>query len=195
MKKILVILGHPRVKSYCGALAQAYIKGTQNAKADVKYIKLIDLKFDGINAYDFKKAPELEPDLKKMQKLILWSEHIVFVYPTWWGSAPALLKGFLDRIFTPGFAFRYTKGKLGWKRFLKGRSARIITTTGGPWAINRLLYGSPGIRAIKWATLWFVGIGPTRVSEFNSLNTRWISEKTRERWIKKVEYLGEKDAR
>jgi len=47
----------------------------------------------------------LEPDLVAAQRDIHWAEHVVFVYPTWWGTYPALLKGFLDRVLTPGFAF------------------------------------------------------------------------------------------
>lgn len=194
MKRILVILGHPRVKSYCGTLAEAYIKGAKKQRAHIKYVKLIDLKFDAIGAHDHKGAPALEADLVKMQKLILWSEHIVFVYPTWWGGPPALLKGFLDRVLTPGFAFKYKKGGWGWHRYLKGRSARIITTVGGPWALNHFIYRVPGIKMIKWAALWFSGIGPTRVTEISGLNTPWMSHEQKARQITKVERAGEKDA-
>lgn len=195
MKNILVILGHPRVKSYCGDLASAYVSGARRAKADVKYVKLIDLKFDAVGAHDYKGASGLEADLVKMQKAILWAEHIVFVYPTWWGSAPALLKGFLDRVLTSGFAFKYRKNGWGWHRYLKGRSARIITTTGGPWVLNHIIYRAPGIHMIKWAALWFSGIGPTRVSEFSSLNAPWTSNEKKKRGIEKARRLGERDAR
>lgn len=195
MKKILVILGHPRVKSYCGALADSYVKGARREGATVKYVRLSDLKFDAVGAYDYKGAPHLEADVQKMQKLILWADHIVVVYPTWWGSAPALLKGFLDRVLTSGFGFKYWKSGWGWHRYLKGRSARIITTTGGPWILNHFMYGAPGIRMIKWAAFWFCGIGPTRVTEFNSLNAPWTSSARKMRGITYALSLGESDAR
>ncbi len=194
MKKILVILGHPRTASYCGELAKAYVSGARSAKADVKYIKLNDLTFDAVGAHDHREA-RLEPDLVKMQKAILWAEHIVVIYPTWWGSAPALLKGFLDRVLTSGFAFKYRKNGWGWHRYLKGRSARIITTTGGPWALNHIIYRAPGIHMIKWASFWFSGIGPTCVTEFSSLNAPWTSMKKKKKGIEKARQLGEKDAR
>lgn len=195
MKKILVILGHPRVKSYCGTLAEEYIRGARRYKAQVKYVKLIDLKFDAIGAHDHKGAPPLEADLVKMQKLILWADHIVLVYPTWWGGPPALLKGFLDRVLTSGFAFKYRRGGWGWDRYLKGRSARIITTAGGPWALNHIIYRMPGVKMLRWATFWFSGIWPTRVTEISSLNTPWTRHSKKARWISRAERAGERDAR
>lgn len=183
------------MKSYCGALADAYVTEARRNKAKVVYIKLVDLKFDAVGAYDYKQSPALEPDLQKMQKLILWAEHIVFVYPTWWGGPPALLKGFLDRVLTPGFAFKYRRGNWKWDRLLKGRTARIITTTGGPWIINHLIYRVPGVKMIRWAALWFSGIGPTRVTEITSLNTPWTSEKKKSHLISRAERAGERDAR
>lgn len=194
MKKILVILGHPRVKSYCGALADAYIRGARRNNALVKYVKLIDLTFDAVGAHDHKGA-SLEKDLVRMQQLILWAEHIVFVYPTWWGGPPALLKGFLDRVLTSGFAFRYRRGGWGWHRYLKGRSARLIITTGGPWALNHLVYRMPGVKMLKWAVLWFSGISPTRVTEITSLNTPWTHHNKKARLISRAEHAGERDAR
>ena len=190
MKRILVILGHPKTESYSGSLAQAYVNGARKGDAIIKYVKLAELKFEAIRP-----KKELERDLQKMQKLILWAEHIVFVYPTWWGSAPALLKGFFDRVFTPGFAFRYRKNGLGWHRLLKGRSARMIVTTGGPWLLNHIAYHNSHINAIKWATLWFAGFWPVRVTEFNGLDTHWVHEKKRKRWLAKTEKIGRSDAR
>ncbi len=194
-KRVLVLLGHPRVKSYCAELAAAYVRGVRKGGADVKYVKLIDLHFDAIGAHDYRSAPSLERDLVKMQQLIKWCEHFVVVYPTWWGSAPALLKGFFDRVLTSGFAFKYREDGWGWEKLLKGRSARIITTTGGPWALNHFIYHAPGIKSLKWATFWFSGIWPVRVAEFNGLNTKWMTEVKRKRWIKDVEQIGERDAR
>lgn len=194
MKKILVILGHPRKESYCGTLAEEYIRGAKRNHASVKYVKLIDLKFDAVGAHD-RKGSVLEPDLQKMQRLILWAEHVVFIYPTWWGGPPALLKGFLDRVLTSGFAFKYYPRGWRWYRLLKGRSARIITTTGGPWALNHVIYRVPGIKMLRWATLWFVGIWPTRVTEITGINTPWTSHEKKKRLITKAERAGERDAR
>jgi NAD(P)H dehydrogenase (quinone) len=188
-KKIVVLLGHPNDRSFSGKMAEHYIKGAKLGKAQIKYVKLKDLKFDALNI-----RKELEIDLKEMQKLILWSDHLVVVFPTWWGSAPALMKGFFDRVMTPGFAFKYRKDKLGWHKLLKGRSARIINVTGGPWLLNHLVYRNSAINSMRWATLWFAGFSPVRVTEFNGINTKWSSEKKRKSWLAKLEKVGERDA-
>lgn len=73
-----------------------------------------------------------EDDIRKARALILWAEHLVFVYPTWWGTLPALLKGFLDRVLTPDFAFITCEGGTGYQGLLGGRSAQLITTMDTP---------------------------------------------------------------
>lgn len=129
-RKILVVLGHPSKKSLSGGLADAYFKGAKSSGFDVQKLYLPELKFDPILHEGYNKIQKLEPDLVESQKLIKWAEHIVFVYPIWWGNLPALFKGFIDRVFLPGFAFRYDKqGKP--HKLLKGRTASLIMTTGG----------------------------------------------------------------
>lgn len=53
------------------------------------------------------------------------AEHIVFFYPTWWGTVPALLKAFFERLFLPGFAFRYREGSPFSEQLLRDRSRMI----------------------------------------------------------------------
>lgn len=191
-KRILVLLGHPKAKSFSGALAEAFVKGAKKSGAEVRYIKLSELDIDYLVLKGF---GNLDKDLKKMREMIIWAEEIVVVYPTWWGNMPALLKGFFDKILAPGFAFSYYSNGLGWRKFLKGRSARIITVTGGPWILNHFIYGAPGIKSLKWAMFWFSGIWPVRVSEFSGIDMKFTSEKTRERWLKQVEKIGIRDGK
>lgn len=103
----------------------------------------------------------LEPDLRMMQDKINACDHIVLVYPTWWESVPALLKGFLDRVLTPGFAFRELNFG-NYHKLLKGRSAQIITTMDTPEFIYKYLQKSPGLRTLRISTLNFCGISPVR---------------------------------
>ena len=106
-KNILVILGHPDTDSFCGALCKAYIDSAKKHGSEVRQLHLGELKFDPVLWKGYNKIQELEPDLVNAQELIQWSNHIVFVYPNWWGAMPALMKGFFDRVFLPGFAFKY----------------------------------------------------------------------------------------
>src|SRR5690554_4128609 len=144
--KILVILGHPRQNSYCGALAKAYSRGALAAGAQVENLILTDLSFEASVLVTSPQHQYMEPDLVRARELILWADHLVFIFPTWWGSMPALLKGFLDRVFTPGFAFRELQPDVFEKK-LAPRSAQIITTMDTPIWVDRLINGAPAIQA------------------------------------------------
>ena len=109
-KRVLVILGHPATNSFCGALADSYSEGANAAGNEVQFISLGSLSFDPILHNGYNTIQELELDLVAAKEAITWAQHIVFVYPIWWGAMPALLKGFIDRIFLPGFAFKYREG-------------------------------------------------------------------------------------
>ena len=141
MKNILIINGHPDKESFCFAIAESYNTGAIKASTNVKLVHLIDLKFNPILTYGYRIISELEPDLVQMQQDILWADHLVFVYPNWWSTVPALLKGLFDRIFVPGFAFKYKENSPFWDKLLKGKTARLIVTMDTPkwyyWLINK----------------------------------------------------------
>ena len=190
MKKILVINGHPNVDALGSEFARTYAKFALEAGFDVKITHLADLKFDPILHKGYLKIQELEPDLVQAQKDILWAEHIVISFPMWWSSVPALLKGFLDRVLLPGFAFKYHKNDPFWDRLLKGRTGRIIFTTDAPWFYNWLVNRDPAIRMMKTGTMEFCGIKPVAVTQFDSLKNR--QPKQIEKFLKKVQELGSK---
>lgn len=190
MKRILIINGHPYEKSFCSAIADAYEKGARGAGAEVKRINLGELRFDPVLHKGYREIQPLEPDLIKAQADIKWAEHLVFVFPTWWVGLPALMKGFLDRAFLPGFAFKYHKDSPFWDKLLKGRSARALITMDAPLIYNWFKYhGSGHIGFIK-GTLGFVGIKPVRVDIFDWV--RFSAEKRRLKWLKKAEVRGRK---
>lgn len=187
--KILLINGHPSRESFCYALSQAYKQGAQSAGAEVREINVGDLKFSPNLPHGYRKITDLEEDLLKAQDSIKWAEHLVFVYPTWWGTMPALLKGFIDRTFLPGFAFKYRDNSPWWDRLLTGRSARMIVTMDAPVWFFRFVYGKPGHNAMKKMILEFCGIKPVKITSFGSVKRS--SEKQRENWLKRVRTLGE----
>ena len=159
MKKILVILGHPDLKSLNKKIADSYVDGAKK-NFEVKKLYLAEMKFDPILHYGYSKEQKLEPDLKKAQKYIKWADHIVLVYPIWWTSFPALLKGFIDRTLLPEFAFKYdNKGKL--QKFLTGKTASLIMTTGGP-KLWYFLFGKIMNKPMSIGILKFCGINPKK---------------------------------
>ena len=163
--RCLLILAHPRRDSLCGALFDAYAEGARQAGVQCRKLILSEMRFDpDVHAVSPELQP-LEPDLVRAQLDIAWAEHLVFIYPTWWGTFPALLKGFLDRVMTPGFAFRHvTHDK--WEKLLAGRTADLITTMDTPPLIYRLVYRAPGRQALARATLGYCGLRTARIDTF-----------------------------
>lgn len=190
MKNILIINGHPDKESFCTALAASYKKGAELSGTTCKLINLFDLNFNPILTYGYRKISVLEPDLVKAQHDIMWAEHLVFVYPTWWGTYPALLKGFFDRVFLPGFAFKYHKDDPWWDKLLKGKTARLIVTMDSPKWYNFLVYRSPGHNSMKLAILQFCGIKPVKITSFAPLKSS--NAMKRKKWLDEVQELGRK---
>ena len=106
MKRILVVNGNSKEASFCHGLVEAYAQGARETGYEVDTIHLSSLEFQVVSESGYGKDEDLEPDLAALQTKIGEASHLVFVYPIWWGSVPALMKGALDRVFLPGFAFR-----------------------------------------------------------------------------------------
>lgn len=187
MKNILIILGHPDKESLCGKLADFYEKGAESSDAEVLRINLGDLKFDPILWNGYAKVQKLEPDLVRAQRDIKWADHLVFVYPNWWGSFPALMKGFFERVFLPGFAYKY-KGPIT-VGLLKKKTARFIITMGEPLLLYKFS-GRLAEKTLKKSILRFCGIKKIKTTLFGSVDN--AKSKKRKRWLKKVYKIGKK---
>ncbi|MFD0760903.1 NAD(P)H-dependent oxidoreductase [Lutibacter aestuarii] len=192
MKKILVINGHPDKESYNYALSNSYIKGALTTKATVKTINIQELNFNLNLEFGYRKRTELEPDLKEAQEKLKWANHIVWVYPIWWGSVPAIMKGFLDRVLLPGFAFQKRQNSLWWDKLFISKTSRIICTLDQPSWYYKWFYGNPSHNAMKKLTLKFIGVKSVKITTIGPI--RLSKDKFRTKWLKKVEKLGEKNA-
>ncbi len=190
MKRVLVIDGHPDKQSFCHSLAEKYKKGAELCGAECNVVHLTDLEFTPILQHGYRKRTELEPDLLKMWELITNANHLVFVYPNWWGTYPALLKGFIDRLFLPGFAFELRKYWPLPKRLLKGRSARLIATSDNPNWYYALKHRRPGHNSMKRSILGLCGVKPIRITTLAGVTKS--TDAQRKLWHEKVEELGKR---
>ncbi|MEI6650461.1 MAG: NAD(P)H-dependent oxidoreductase [Candidatus Moraniibacteriota bacterium] len=95
--------------------------------------------------------------VRELQEKIAAEREFMFIYPTWWSNVPAILKGFYDRVFSRGFAFRYRSNGFP-EGLLKGKRALVITTSGGPAIFQQLVRLSRSIRVSTSDTLEFCGI-------------------------------------
>lgn len=189
-KKILIINGHPNKSAFNYGITSAYKKGAVNSWAEVKEIIIADLDFNTNLKFGYQQRTELEPDLIEAWEKIKWAEHLVWVHPVWWGGLPAISKGFIDRLFLPGFAYQYRENSVWWDKLLKGKTAHIITTIDQPGWYYWLFYGRPSVNQLKKSTLEFCGVKPVKVTYFGIVKT--ATNEVRKKWLDKVEDLGRK---
>lgn len=189
-KKIVLINGHPDKESFCASLSEAYKRGALKTSAEIKEINIRDLDFKINLEFGYRKRTDLEPCLIQAQNDIFEADHIVIIHPVWWGSMPALMKGFFDRILLPGFFFEKIPNSRRWKKLLKNKSARIIYTLDTPRPLWWLV-GRPSYHALKYVTLGYCGVKPIKGTPLGIV--RLSTEAQRKKWIKKVENLGIKN--
>jgi len=185
--KVLIILGHPRKDSFCGALSSSYAAGAKEAGAEIETLALADLDFNLNVTLAEPQHQHPEDDIIKAKQLISWADHLVFVYPVWWGMMPALLKGFLDRVFVPGFAF-YEIAQDNYKQLLQHKTAQLIITMDTPVWIYKTFIKAPSTHAMKVATLQFCGISPVRTIHFSPVKHSTAKEK--DKWLQQSFNLG-----
>jgi NAD(P)H dehydrogenase (quinone) len=190
MKNILIINGHPNSESYSSALSEAYKKGAEAAGNAVVLLNVSELNFNLNLINGYSKQSELEPDLLFAQEKIMWAQHIVIVHPVWWGSVPALLKGFFDRVLLPGFAFKYRENSIMWDKLLAGKTAHVIYTADTPVWLYKFLFAAPAVNQVKKRTLEFCGIKTIKTTGIGPI--RKSSLAFREKWIEEIEKMGSK---
>lgn len=190
MKQIVIINGHPNPGSFCHAMADAYKTGALEGGAIVKEIRISELNFDPVLRYGYRKRQELEPDLQEAWQTIAWADHLVWVHPVWWGGFPALMKGFIDRLFLPGMAYKYRENSVWWDKLLKGKTAHIITTLDQPGWYYRLFFGRPSVNQLRKSILEFCGIRPVSVAYIGIIKTS--TELQRKKWLQQLQRMGQR---
>ncbi|MEN5306902.1 NAD(P)H-dependent oxidoreductase [Chryseobacterium cucumeris] len=190
MKKIAIINGHPNKDSFNSGVTEAYRLGASEAGAEVREIVIRDLNFNPNLQFGYQKRMELEPDLLKAWEIIQWADHLVWVHPVWWGGFPAIMKGFIDRLFLPGMAYKYRENSVWWDKLLKGKTAHIITTLDQPGWYYRLFFGRPSVNQLRKSILEYCGVKPVKVTYVGII--RNSKDEQRTQWLRKVKELGKK---
>ncbi len=186
---VLIIIGHPRPDSFSHAIASQYAKDLNQKCFAVQFIDLAHVEFAADVATHSPNDVPLEAILEKAKELMLWADHLVFVYPNWWGTFPAKLKAFFDRLLTPGFAFYEDHEPGVYQPLLKNRTAEIFVTMDTPPLIYKYILGRPGHRAIADCILGFCGIKPTHVTSFGIMKGSSLQQ--REQWLENVSLRAE----
>lgn len=189
-KKIFILLGHPDKDTLSGSFVDAYEKGARGAGHEVRRINIGELSFDPVLHKGYKVIQTLELDLISVQENIRWADHFVVLYPSWWSTMPAILKGMFDRIWLPHFAFDFKKTGIGagyfWSRLFKGKTARVFVTSDSHPLMARFIFGDT-TNEIRKCILWFAGfrVGVKKVGPL-----KFISPECASRWHHRFERWG-----
>ena len=164
MKNILIIVANPKNDSFSFAMANQYKKISEE-KNDI--VEIIDLYKDENQQpfFTYENANELviTQEMKYYQEKISNANEIVFVFPYWWGSTPAILKNFFDWNLSKGFAFEYVNSRP--KGLLQNKTVKVFTTTGAPYFIYMLTGANRRLKNMfKEQIIEFCGM---KLDEFN----------------------------
>jgi NAD(P)H dehydrogenase (quinone) len=161
MKKILIIDGHPDSESLGAFLCKNY-EDSARKHHEVTKITIRDLKFDAILHYGYRKTQDLKPDLLDAQGKIKACEHLILFTPNWWGSLPALTKGFFERVFISGFSHRFNPEKKMAEKLLAGRTASVFYTQSSPKFYTHFIIGDGFWKCVKNSILSYVGFADVK---------------------------------
>lgn len=192
-KRILLIQAHPDASQphLCHALASSYSTGAESAGHTVRHINIAKLDFPLLLSQQAWQKGSVPTSLKPAQEDIAWAEHIVFFFPLWLGDMPALLKGFLEQVARPGFAFTYEEGGSPWgKKALTGRSARVVVTMGMPALVYRWYFRAHSVKSLERNILGFVGIAPVNETLIGLTGDMKAADAAK--WLTKLRRLGER---
>ena len=189
-QRILLIQGHPdAVTRHLGhTLEDAYAQGAEAAGHEVRRVPVAQLDFPLLRSQQAWEAGTLPPALAQAQADIAWAQHLVLFFPLWLGEMPAVLKGFLEQVARPGFAFRPERGDPLGRKGLTGRSARVVVTMGMPALVYRWYFRAHSVKSLERNILGFVGISPVNETLIGAVDT--LGEAGVKTWTDKLRKLG-----
>lgn len=190
MKNILILQGHPDANNghFCDAIANSYGSAAKSSGHQVDQLTISELDFSLLaNQEEFNNLSTSQ-DILDAQEKITWSDHLVIIYPLWLGGMPAIMKGFFEQVFRPGFAIEESETGFMFKKLMKGRSVRIFVTMGMPAFAYRWFYRAHTVKSLKRNILSFCGFKPVSYSIFGKVHLG--NRSLLEAYLSKILQLG-----
>lgn len=183
----LVLLAHPYPKSYCHALYERVVQTLESSGHTVDRLHLDAEGFDpvmrGADLAVYAKGQSVDPAVAAYQARLDAAQQLVLIFPIWWELMPALLKGFLDKVLTKGWA--YEPGRWGVKGHLGHiQRAVVVTTMNTPKWAYRWLYGNAVQRSLVRGTLRKCGVRQVQWLPLSPVSH--ASHEQRQAWLDQV---------
>lgn len=189
--KCLVVITHPLNDSLCKVLSQHVIKKLEEKHYDVAVEDLYSDNFEPVlsakerdsyysDSYD---QSALLEQVKKLKE----AETIVLLFPTWWFSFPAMLKGWFDRVWGPGVAYNHASDLGAIEPLLDNlKNVLVVTTLGSPWWVDKLIMRQPVKRVLKTALLGTCAKN-SKLTFLSLYNSEKLSEQKVARFKQKID--------
>ncbi len=171
--RILIIDGHPDPKGphFVHELADYYRQGAKEGGHQVRLLRVGALRFPLLTSSKAYLKGKVPASIVAAQKSIRWADHVVLLYPLWLGTLPAKLKGFIEQVLRPGFAFEQRGAGQHPRRLLGGRSARVVVTRGMPELFDEVDRSPRSIRNVAVEVLEICGVRPVRITVVEGAET------------------------
>jgi putative NADPH-quinone reductase len=187
--RFLVVYAHPVDDSFQSAIHRHVVAGLAEAGHDVDDCDLYAERFQPVLTRDeWRLYHDVGPNRRDVEPHVdrlLRAEGLVFVFPTWWYGAPAILKGYIDRVWLPGVAFEVVDGRT---RPRLGHIIRyaVVTTYGSPWWFNRLVLPDPARATFKRCIPHLIS-GAAKKLWLAQYGLDYIDHAPREAFLRKVQ--------
>ncbi|WP_194542707.1 NAD(P)H-dependent oxidoreductase [Paenibacillus sp. JZ16] len=184
----LIVYAHPRKVSFNHAILETTVRSLRQKGHEIIVRDLYAMEFQPVISSS-EILGGVGEDIEQEQEYLKWADVITFIYPIWWTGLPAIVKGFIERVFTYGFAYRYVNGEQ--KGLLKGKKAIIINTLGKSHA----QYAASGMDKALILTsdkgiFEYCGMEVLHHVFFESVPSS--DEATRTTWLKQIEEVAGK---
>ena len=194
--KALVVVGHPAPGSFCRAIADKIRETWSAAGCAVRFHDLVEEDFDPrLTAAEARGQATADPLVRQHIAELRDSDLLAVVHPNCWGAPPAIVKGWIDRVFAPDAAYGFIKGvdqgdvPVG---LLATKVALVINTGNTPLDREREVFGDPLERMWRDCILTYCGVGEVMRALFGVVATS--SEDERRRWLMEAVTLAEEAA-
>ena len=190
--KYLIVFNHPYEGSYCSSILSSVVSGLAKGEHSIDIINLDKDKFDPVMTSEYlnnyRKGTINDPAVIRYQERIKNAEYIIFIFPIWWEAMPAMMKGWIDKVITKGFAYDVDKTKAVPRFYsllnhLKG--VTLITTMDAPGIVYKLVFGNAIKRILLTGTFRKIGVKNTKWIKLSRIN--FVSELKRKKWLKEIE--------
>ncbi len=188
--RVAIVFNHPYEGSYNHAILSSVTKGLQKANHEVD---LMHLDHDGFNpamsTADLKAFVDhqpIDPQVIDYTKRLEKADHLIFIFPIWWDLMPAMTKGFIDRVLSPGVVYDHHPRGFGLVPLLKNlKSVTIITTMNKPKIMYSLLIGNLIRKAMLRSV--FKTMGYKNLNWISFASVKSVSQEKRKKWLINLE--------